>query len=98
MYDTTNDSIFELLCSGDPKTSLVVAPNKYSNVARFFNGINNSEKDSKKLKQNIRSMRCQVDGRVTVLLYTSKSVKKGESLRFDYNEAGKMMYPTDCFV
>lgn len=42
-------------------------------------------------------MRCQVDGKVTVLIFTKKSVKKGENLLYDYNEA-KNMYPTDEFV
>ena len=95
----------ELLCCkfmeteiSDPTKSLVVVPYEYSNVARFFNGINNNEKDSKRLKQNVRSMRCQVDGKATVLLYTKKAVKKGEPLIFDYNEAGKNWYPTNEFI
>lgn len=93
-----NDSIMELLCTGDPKTSLNVAPERYSNVARFFNGINNSVAGSKRKQQNIRTMRCQVDGQATVLLYTSKAVRKGEQLRFDYNEGLKNLYPTDHFL
>ena len=100
-----NDSIMELLCckflaSGlpDPARSLVVIPKDFSNVGRFFNGINNSDKDSKRLKQNVRSMRCQVDGKATVLLYTKRAVKKGEPLIFDYNEAGKNWYPTEHFI
>ena len=60
-----NDSIMELLSvpdknsknAEDPKLSLVVIPAKFANVARFFNGINNSEKGSKQLKQNLRTMR-----------------------------------------
>ena len=88
----------ELLCTGDPKTSLNVAPERYSNVARFFNGINNSVAGSKRKQQNIRTMRCQVDGQATVLLYTSKAVRKGEQLRFDYNEGLKNLYPTDHFL
>ena len=44
MYDT-NDSIMELLSVPDRRTeSLVVVPYSFANVARFFNGINNSEK------------------------------------------------------
>ncbi len=42
-----NDSIMELLCTGDPATSLNVVPSLYANVARFFSGINNSLADSK---------------------------------------------------
>ena len=53
---STNDSIMELLCASGKneqeqmKKSLVVMPSKYANIARFFNGINNRQKNSKKLK------------------------------------------------
>ena len=98
MYDT-NDSIMELLTVPNRRTeSLVVVPYSFANVARFFNGINNSEKDSKRKKQNVRTMRCQVDGKATVLLFTKRAVKAGEVLMFDYNEAGKGLYPTEHFV
>lgn len=53
-----NDSIMELLATGDPMTSLNVVPENYSNIARFFNGINNSVRNSKTLHQNVRTMRC----------------------------------------
>ena len=43
-------------------------------------------------------MRCQVDGKATVLLFTKRGVKAGEVLMFDYNEAGKGLYPTAHFV
>lgn len=43
-----NDSIMELLNTGDSETSLSIMPEKYSNVGRFFNGINNKKKGSKK--------------------------------------------------
>lgn len=88
----------ELLCTGSPSSSLVVVPYEHANIARFFNGINNSVKDSKRKHQNVRTMRCQVDGQATVLLYTKRKVKKGEVLMYDYNEAGKNLYPTDHFV
>ena len=101
----SNDSIMELLCCklanseiSDLSQSLNVVPLSFSNVARFFNGINNNEKGSKSVKQNLRSMRCQVKGKATVLLYTKRAVKKGEPLLFDYNEAGKNWYPTNDFV
>ena len=93
-----NDSIMELVCTESPLTSLVVIPFEHANVARFFNGINNSVREAKTLQQNVRSMRCQVDGKATVLLFTKRAVKKGEMLLFDYNEAGKNLYPTSHFV
>lgn len=37
----------KLLVTGDSDTSLVIAPEKYANIGRFFNGINNSKKDTK---------------------------------------------------
>lgn len=37
-----NDSIMELLSTPRTDTTLNVVPVKYSNIARFFNGINNS--------------------------------------------------------
>lgn len=79
----------ELLANEDPNHSLSIIPLEHANIARFFSGINNSTKDSKKRTQNIRSMRCQIDGKATVILYTKRAVKQGESLIFDYNEAGK---------
>ncbi|CDW89782.1 histone-lysine n-methyltransferase atxr6-like [Stylonychia lemnae] len=91
-----NDSIMELLDTGDSDTSLNIVPQKQANVGRFFNSINNSSKDSKK-KQNIRSLRCQIDGKVTVLIFTKRPVKKGESLLYNYNEA-KNLYPTEDFI
>lgn len=42
-----NDSIMELLSTNDPKTTLNVVPDQFSNVARFFNGINNHVLGSK---------------------------------------------------
>lgn len=64
----------ELLATDDSDTSLDILTMKYANVGRFFNGINNSKKGAK-MKQNIRSIRCQLDGKVTVILYTQKAIK-----------------------
>jgi hypothetical protein len=44
------------------------------------------------------SIRCQHDGKIGVLIYTKRFVKKGESMLYDYNEAGKNLYPTDDFI
>ncbi len=86
----------ELLDTGDSETSLLIVPEKYANIGRFFNSVNNGVKESLK-KQNLKSLRCQLDGKVIVLLYTKRSVKKGESLLYNYNEA-KECYPTDEFI
>lgn len=47
MFDR-NDSIMELLDTGDSETSLIIAPQKHANVGRFFNSINKNNKESKK--------------------------------------------------
>ena len=47
-----NDSIMDLLRTTRSKTSLVICPEKYGNLARFLSGINNSAKNAKK-KQNV---------------------------------------------
>lgn len=86
----------ELLDTGDSETSLSIVPEKHSNIGRFFNSVNNVVKDSLK-KQNLMSIRCQLDGKVAVLLYTKRAVKKGESILYNYNEA-KQCYPTDEFI
>ena len=39
-----NDSIMELLRTSSSETSLVIIPNRYSNLARFISGINNHSK------------------------------------------------------
>lgn len=50
-----NDSIMDLLRTTRSKTSLVICPEKYGNLARFLSGINNSEKGAKK-KQNVNNL------------------------------------------
>lgn len=47
-YDE-NDSIFMLIKSISSKKSLDIVPNKFSNLSRFFSGINNTDKNAKKL-------------------------------------------------
>lgn len=100
-----NDSIMELLTvkaknSGeeeDPARSLVIYPEAHSGIGRFFNGINNSEKGSKRLKQNLMTMRVRVPAgtqgskcsprhECRVLIYTFRKIKAGEVLLYDYNE------------
>lgn len=50
-----NDSIMDLLRTTRSKTSLVICPEKYGNLARFLSGINNLEKGAKK-KQNVNNL------------------------------------------
>ena len=42
---------------GDNSKSLVIMPNRFANVGRFFNGINNNDEKAHD-KINMRTMRC----------------------------------------
>lgn len=87
----------DLIRTPSSNTSLVICPEKNSNLARFISGINNSDKNSKK-KQNVSSIRYNIDGQVHILLYAFRNIKKGEILYYDYNAGGYGGYPTDNFV
>ena len=88
----------------DLNRSLDIVPMKFGNIGRFFNGINNSETESKTLKQNLKTMRVQLNNECKVLMYTCRKVRKNEKLLFDYNEGvlsqGKdiLLYDTTAFV
>lgn len=42
-HNTDNDSLMELFVTNDADTSLLIRPQSYTNIARFINGINNSD-------------------------------------------------------
>ncbi|CAI9767733.1 unnamed protein product [Fraxinus pennsylvanica] len=88
------DSMMTLLSAADPSKSLVICPDKRSNIARFINGINNHTPDGKK-KQNVKCVRFNVNGSCRVLLIASRG--KGERLYYDYN-GYENEYPTDCIM
>ncbi|XP_073012288.1 histone-lysine N-methyltransferase ATXR6 [Typha latifolia] len=90
------DSMMTLLSAKDPSKSLVICPDKRSNIARFINGINNHTPDGKK-KQNLKCVRFDVDGECRVLLIAIRDISKGERLYYDYN-GSEQEYPTQHFV
>ncbi|GMH08871.1 hypothetical protein Nepgr_010711 [Nepenthes gracilis] len=90
------DSMMTLLSSSDPSQSLVICPDKHSNIARFINGINNHTPVGKK-KQNLKCVRFNVDGECRVLLIANRDIPKGERLYYDYN-GSENEYPTEHFV
>lgn len=90
------DSMMTLLSTGDPSTTLVVCPDKRSNIARFINGINNHTPEGRK-KQNLKCVRYDVDGQARVLLVAIRDIAKGERLYYDYN-GYEQEYPTHHFV
>ena len=86
-----------LLESGFAATSLVIIPEKNGNLAKYLSGINNGKKNSKKLQQNVKSRRYNVEGECRVILYACRDIKSGEILYYDYNEGG-FNYNTNYFV
>lgn len=92
-----NDSIMDLIRTPSSSTSLVICPEKYGNLARFLSGINNTNEQLKK-KQNVYSLRVNIDNSIRIFLLAAKNIKKGEVLYYDYNAGGYNGYPTECFV
>ncbi|XAR52184.1 Histone-lysine N-methyltransferase [Bertholletia excelsa] len=90
------DSMMTLISAADPSKSLVICPDKRSNIARFINGINNHTPDGKK-KQNLKCVRFDVNGECRVLLVANRDIPKGERLYYDYN-GYENEYPTEHFV
>ncbi|KAH1260843.1 Histone-lysine N-methyltransferase ATXR6 [Glycine max] len=90
------DSIMTLLSASDPSRTLVICPDKRSNIARFINGINNHTPEGKK-KQNLKCVRFDVGGECRVLLIANRDITKGERLYYDYN-GDEHEYPTEHFV
>ncbi|KAJ7959376.1 putative Histone-lysine N-methyltransferase ATXR6 [Quillaja saponaria] len=90
------DSMMTLLSASDPSQTLVICPDKRSNIARFINGINNHTRDGKQ-KQNLKCVRYNVNGECHVLLIANRDIRKGERLYYDYN-AYEQEYPTEHFV
>lgn len=90
------DSMMTLLSASNPSQSLVVCPDKRSNIARFINGINNYTPEGRK-KQNLKCVRYDVGGECRVLLIANRDIRKGERLYYDYNGL-ENEYPTEHFV
>ncbi|CAM0947456.1 unnamed protein product [Alopecurus aequalis] len=83
------DSMMTLLSASPPSKSLVVCPDKRSNIARYINGINNYTPEGRK-KQNLKCVRYAVDGECRVLLVANRDISKGERLYYDYNGCYRM--------
>ncbi|GKD33237.1 reverse transcriptase domain-containing protein [Tanacetum coccineum] len=82
-----------LISAANPLKSLVICPDKRSNIAQFLNGINNLRRK----KRNLKCVRYNVDGEAMVLLVANRDIAKGERLYYDYN-AYEHEYPTEHFL
>ncbi|NP_001338776.1 histone-lysine N-methyltransferase ATXR6 [Zea mays] len=90
------DSMMTLLSAASPARSLVICPDRRSNIARFINGINNHTPEGRR-KQNVKCVRFAVGGECRVLLLANRDISKGERLYYDYN-GSEHEYPTHHFV
>lgn len=90
-----NDSIMELRKGINSEERLFIVPSKYSNIARFINGIKNGSRQ----KPNLQTIRALVDEKPVVILYTCSTIQEGETIRYDYN-AGRdpVGYDTSGFI
>jgi hypothetical protein len=77
--------------------SLDIVPHSFGNIGRFFSGINNNDRNSKKLI-NVKALRFSYKGRVRILFYTGKNIQAGDELYFDYNGGIFHEYPTQNFT
>ena len=65
-------------------------------MARFINGVNNAKANS---KANVATVRKLAKGIPTVVLFTLKTIKKGDSLLYDYNAGNtSCQYDTSNFI
>ena len=90
-----NDSIMDLIITPFSETTLIICPYNCANLGRFFSGVNNKNKISE-AKINVGSAKVLIDGSVHILLFTSKNIKEGEILYYNYNGDANL-YPTDEF-
>lgn len=64
--------------------SLDIVPNHFSNIGRFFLGINNTDKKAQQ-HINVATVRFALDNRVRIAFYTKSNIQAGDVLYFDYN-------------
>jgi hypothetical protein len=69
-----NDSNFELSVGSNADETMYIRPEKYTNLGRFINGVNNN---TGKNKINIGSIKLFNKGKPGIFLYTTRAVKKG---------------------
>jgi hypothetical protein len=91
-----NDSIFMLIKNSRSSLSLDIVPHHFGNIARFFSGINNQNREGKKLL-NVEAMRFSYQGRIRIIFYAKKNIQAGDELFFDYNGSPFQEYPTESF-
>lgn len=91
-----NDSLMDLRVGCNSEETLIIRPERYTNMARFINGVNNLKGTS---RANVGTVRKLAQGIPTVILFALRTIKRGESLLYDYN-AGETTckYDTSNFL
>ena len=96
LHGSSNDSIFNLIETFSPYVNCCINPERYGNVAEYIAGINSENK--KLIKENVRALKANIDGKLHILLYTLKKIKKNEVLYYDYNGGNRIInYDTSFF-
>lgn len=91
-----SDSFMELISTDSADTSLDIFPDRIGNIAMFMSGINNK---TMKRYQNVKSLKCKIDGNPHILLFASKDIKESEVLYLNYNAGnGKNPQNTSYYV
>lgn len=83
----------ELQAGKNANETLIIRPERFTNLARFINGVKEDSNEG-----NVQSMKLLYKGKPLVLLVSTRPIKKGASLAYDYN-AGKIAakYDTSYF-
>jgi len=69
-----NDSIMDLRVGCNSDETLIIRPEKLTNMARFINGINNVKGSN---KANVATVRKLTKGIPSVVLYSIRAIKRG---------------------
>ena len=90
-----NNSIIDLTVTPNSETSLIICPYKYSNIARFLSGVNNTTDFEDQV--NFFSTKISINGVVRILLVAKKDIKKNDILYYNYN-GDTNNFPTEDFT
>ena len=78
-----NNSIIDLTVTPNSETSLIICPYKYSNIARFLSGINNTTDFEDQV--NVFPTKISINGFIPILVVAKKDIKKNDILYYNYN-------------
>lgn len=83
-----NDSQLTLLDCGIKQNNLVICPEYHANLGRFLSGC----KDKKKCNVEVKTV--EINGKLTVIMFANRLIKKGQLLYWNYGPD----YPMEDFT